>query len=239
MRKSFVAATVAAAALIGSASSADAAFQLVITPTSGPSVTITDGGAGDLSGAVPDGLIIFNGGVGGFTINTTVGSSNAPGTPTLAQLTINSLSISSAGFVGTQGLTFTLSDTNFMAPGAGQNASLVTQLSTTQLPTGTSVTGQSFIGANLGSLTGGTILNLNDVGGLKTSNTVTVPPNPFALENVTSVSVLGQGLGTELTVQVTGITAVAVPAPAGLILALTGLPVLGFGGWLRRRRTKA
>lgn len=28
----------------------------------------------------------------------------------------------------------------------------------------------------------------------------------------------------------------SVPAPAGLVLALTGLPALGIGGWLRRRR---
>jgi len=34
------------------------------------------------------------------------------------------------------------------------------------------------------------------------------------------------------------VTAV-VPAPAGLVLALTGLPVLGIGGWIRRRRQTA
>ncbi len=32
-----------------------------------------------------------------------------------------------------------------------------------------------------------------------------------------------------------GSTVAAVPAPAGLVLALTGLPVFG-AGWLRRRR---
>jgi hypothetical protein len=31
---------------------------------------------------------------------------------------------------------------------------------------------------------------------------------------------------------------VTVPAPAGVLLALTGLPVLGIGGWLRRRKTE-
>ncbi len=30
-----------------------------------------------------------------------------------------------------------------------------------------------------------------------------------------------------------------VPAPAAVVLALTGLPVLGIGGWIRRRRQMA
>jgi hypothetical protein len=34
-------------------------------------------------------------------------------------------------------------------------------------------------------------------------------------------------------------TLAATPAPAGLVLALTGLPALGIGGWLRRRHKKA
>jgi hypothetical protein len=29
-----------------------------------------------------------------------------------------------------------------------------------------------------------------------------------------------------------------VPAPAGLVLALTGLPCLGLGTWFRRRKAK-
>jgi hypothetical protein len=32
---------------------------------------------------------------------------------------------------------------------------------------------------------------------------------------------------------------ISVPAPAGLVLAITGMPVLGLGAWFRRRRTGA
>jgi hypothetical protein len=46
--------------------------------------------------------------------------------------------------------------------------------------------------------------------------------------------------GADHTTSYSGnVTATAVPAPAGAVLALTGLPVLGIGGWLRRRKQPA
>jgi hypothetical protein len=75
---------------------------------------------------------------------------------------------------------------------------------------------------------------------------VTLLPNPdsflftrsgnFALNQDLTVA-LTNNINT--TGQVELLTTVApVPAPAGLVLALTGMPVLAFGGWMRRRWLK-
>jgi len=45
----------------------------------------------------------------------------------------------------------------------------------------------------------------------------------------------GEGAANVSTIQ-QNFSQVAVPAPAGVVLALTGLPVLGLGRWLRRRQ---
>src|SRR5262245_64206643 len=86
-----------------SASFADAAFVMTIADSDGNSYTVNDnnippGTALDLDPA--SGQIIFSGTLGAFNIQISVGTSNAPGTPSLAQLTINNTSISSAGFTG-------------------------------------------------------------------------------------------------------------------------------------------
>jgi len=238
--KQLTLAAVAAVAVFCAPSSAKAAFVMTITVLDAntntviASETINDnntpaGTATDLSPAV--GRIIFDGSIGGFDIQTSTGTSNAPGTPTLAQLTINNLSIDSDGLaVGdNRTVVITLSDTGFTSPlGA---ATVESQLSTTQLPTGTTVDFVSQLnGVDLSPL------GLGTVGGTRVTDQVTIGTNPFTLANVTTFTVLGQGLNTGLTIQTTGLTAVAVPAPAGLLLALTGLPALGFGYMLRRRK---
>lgn len=53
--------------------------------------------------------------------------------------------------------------------------------------------------------------------------------NEFTLANLT--------IGAASSLQLTGTTNLsAVPAPATMVLALGSLPLLGFGGWLRRRK---
>jgi len=222
----FLCAVLVGTALLGAPTQADAAFTLTITDGTN-TVNITDNGSGDLSSN--SGRIVFDGTVGLFDIQTSIGTSNAPGTATLAQLTINNLSISSAGFTGTQTLTITLQDTGFTSPTG--KAGLESQVSTTQLPANTTVTYQSF----LDSFTG-TQLSLNTVGGTRINEDVTISSTPYTLKSVTSYTITGQGANTTLTVQTTGLTAVAVPGPAGLALALVGIPVAGFGYWRRRQK---
>jgi hypothetical protein len=75
-------------------------------------------------------------------------------------------------------------------------------------------------------------------------------PNPstFAFDRTNPMFTLAQDLSLTLTNDtntsgqnelVTTVTPPsAVPAPAGLVLVLTGMPVLAFGGWVRRRWLK-
>jgi len=220
-----VAAVLVGAATLGSPTQAHAGFTLSVTDGTN-TANITDNGSGDLDSAA--GSIIFSGALGVFNINITVGTSNAPGTPSLAQLTINNTSITTTGFTGSKTLTFTLEDTGFTAP-TGSSLSLLSQVSTTQLPSNTNVTYQSFLNNN-----GGTQLSLNTVGGTSGSDPVNISSSPFTLKSVTAFALTGTG--SSETVQFTGLTAVAVPAPAGVVLALTAAPFLGLGCWLRRRQ---
>jgi len=85
----------------------------------------------------------------------------------------------------------------------------------------------------------------NSPGGSTTPITLSPATSIFLLPNPTNTFSLSQtlsltlGNGATNAGQVQGTTTVTVPAPAGVILALTGMPVLGFAGWLRRRGKKA
>jgi hypothetical protein len=57
---------------------------------------------------------------------------------------------------------------------------------------------------------------------------------PFSLTNVTVFTFTGQ-IGDTANIS-NSVATSATPAPAALVLALTGIPVLGCGAWLRRRR---
>jgi len=229
-----VVAAAVAAVTLGAPSRADAGFKLTISDGSN-SVQVDDnvvygippaGFANDLDPAA--GQVIFSGVIGVFNINITTGTSNAPGTPTLAQLTINNTSITSAGFTGSKTLTFTLEDTGFTAP-TGSGLFLISQLANTQLPSGSTVGYQSFLNG-----TGGTALSLNTVGGASASNAVSISTTPYTLKTVATVTVTGTG-GAQ-TVQFNGLTAVVVPAPASLLLALSAVPALGLGRLFRRKK---
>jgi len=217
-------AALAVAVLLGTSYPARAAFSLTLHETGFADQTITDNGAGDLSSAT-GGVITFAGTYGTFDIQISVGTSNSASGAQPAQLTINNTSITSTSGGS---LTVTLTDTGFTAPGTG-NAFLDTQLSTTQLPLGSTVTSHSEVNG-----TAGGDVALNTVSGGLREDIVAIGTTPYTLSNVTTFNLAGAG-----TLQFTGITtATAVPAPAGVVLALTGLPVLGLG-WLRRRRKRA
>jgi hypothetical protein len=178
-----------------------------------------------------NGVISYAGSVGDFNIQWTFGYSNAPGTGNLAELAINNSSVSTQGFTGDRTLTITLKDDSFYAPANTPGLSLVSQLATTQLPGNSNVTFQSFLDNNPGYL-----LTLDTIGGVTTSNSVSVTNTPYTLANVTTYTVHGQGTGNQLLVQSTGLTAVTTPAPPGVVLTLAGIPFVGFGCWLRRRQ---
>jgi len=70
-----------------------------------------------------------------------------------------------------------------------------------------------------------------------TAGNNTVPGGtPFSLTDVLSFTfALDAGSG-QATANVSASTVASVPAPAGVVLALAGLPCLGIGTWLKRRR---
>jgi hypothetical protein len=81
------------------------------------------------------------------------------------------------------------------------------------------------------------VVKIDSLGAASVLDAVSIPNSPYTLGNVTTYTIHGQGAGTSLTVQTTGLTAVTVPAPSGVVLALAGVPLAGFGCWLRRRKT--
>jgi len=59
---------------------------------------------------------------------------------------------------------------------------------------------------------------------------------PFSMTDSAFFSFTVNAGSGQVTANVSGSTVASVPAPAALVLALTGAPVLGVGTWLRRRR---
>jgi len=82
------------------------------------------------------------------------------------------------------------------------------------------------------------IINSNptNAAALATASAMFSPSLPvkYSLTSVTKITLNGAGD----SISMVGSTAVTAPAPAGLVLALTGLPCLGLA-WLRRRKQQA
>jgi len=219
-------AVLAGAALAAGPSPAHAAFTLTLHETGFADQIVTDNNisSGDVDSR--GGVITFSGTFGTFNIQISVGTSNSASGVQPGQLTINNTSITTTSGGA---LTVTLADTGFTAPGTG-NAFLDTQLSTTQLPTGSTVTSHSAVNG-----TAGGNVTLNTVSGGLREDIVLVGTNPFTLSNVTAFNMAGAG-----TLQFTGITTVtAVPEPGTMAMAFSALPLLGLGYWRHRRRGQA
>lgn len=259
MRKFFIAAAVAVVALLGVSSSSDAAFRLRIETgtTTGPGVVITDGvnetglAAG---GAGAADTIVFTGNVGTFGLNVTTGAK----TPTLAApnffeaMDLSNITISSGG-AGTLRLILE-------ADGFGSLTPDGTVLSFRQeggggltAPAGSTITFQSFADdanavPNLGPDLNvpGALASVTGIGaGSPASVTKTFGPGGFDTTASTSFTKNGTySMYMVVTVTFTGTGSVSwdnmigtSPAPAGLVLALVGMPVMGLGAYIRRRRT--
>lgn len=182
--------------------------------------TTTSASGGDLD--LRAGVIVYSGSYGGFGIQLSMSTSNSGQAVLPAILTINNTSISSTTG-GT--LTVTVEDDHFTVPLSGRPVDLQSQLSTTQLPTGSQITLTSYLDGNPG-----TPILLTTVGGSLVSDSVTIGSNPYTLRSVTTFTLSGAGM-----VQFTGNTAVALPEPGTLVMGLLAVPLLGVGYRLRRR----
>jgi len=239
MRKFFIAAAVAVISLIASGSTAQAGFVVTVHETGFTDQTFnfTSGGINNDTGSVT---------IGQYSVNIS-GFDSAPGISTLfggALVSQNTFTITTTS-AATAPLVVTVQDDTFnsgpYAPGTA--ATVRNSLSTTAISPFGTVTANGFMigGSTLTtpdiSLNGGTDGNLGD----KVANSISGPVAPlgltFTLGNVSTVDFSGNGGIGAANFTVT--TLAPVPAPAGLVLALTGLPMLGIGGWIRRCRQTA
>lgn len=255
MRKFFLLAAVAVASVLSLGTSADAAFRLRVETgtTTGPGIVVTDEAAGEsgmagLFAGTPN-AIGFAGSIGQFVLNVTTGTSTpfliTPGfyeAIDLSNVTINS------GGAGTLRLILARSDFGSFTPdGAISFRSDVGGVLTSAA--GSTVSFQSFADdsnaiPNLGA-------DVNPVGALAAVTGIGTPlitqtfgNGAFSASNEVDFAKTGTySVYTVVTVNFTGAGSVSfnhtigtAPAPAGLLLALTGAPVLGIGAWVRRRR---
>jgi hypothetical protein len=220
-------------ALFGTSTQAQAGFSLTLTSNTG-TITVNDGDANDSAPAA--GVIVYQGLVGNMNVAVTTGSSNAGFNGLTPALGITNLTTSGAK---NDNLTLTLTDTGFTAATSPSSATVTSQLSTTQIPNGSvNVSYQSIVDGQATQ-----IISLNGVGGTVTSNPalngVVVSGTPYTITSVTkihfnSAANLFQATGnTTLDLPQGG--PLPTPAPAGLVLALSGAPFFLAFSRLRRR----
>jgi len=214
------------AVFLGFCSPAQAAFALKLTSSGGATVTITDGGGGDDNGAA--GAITFIGGVGGYTINVTTSLSKPIlGSAASPHMDLNYITVKTTS--GAETLTIEATDKDFVT----SPISLVNAYGGTN--NGNSSTYQSFW--DNGNAEFGTSGGMSDVlgpfgpGEFSGSNSMDVTGGtPYSLTQRVVISANGAANASgnaELT---------PVPAPPGLVLSLIGIPIVGLGAWLGRRR---
>jgi hypothetical protein len=211
------------AALLTSLGTARADYTLTLHEAGYTDQTISYSGS-----ALPGqpAYINYVGGFGGFAIVVEVSTSTSNLPNSLPTLTINNLELSTTAG-SPQTLQITVQDTGFSNQSVGTGpVSLISQLSTTQVPTGSGVTYQSFLNGNAGNQ-----LSLNSVGGAQDTTLLTSVTNPFTLKSVTTVTVSGMGV-----IQTSGITLVQAPEPATMGAAFSMVPVLAAGLWWKRRK---
>jgi len=259
MRKFFFTAAVAVATLVGTTSSADAAFRMRAEQgtTTGPGVVLTDNAAGDQSALANS--IQFSGTLGIFSLNVSVGTKTPflqiPGS--FEGLDLTNVSINSTG-AGTLRLIIESDDFGAITPDGGlalrneiggvlsaPAGSTLTSVAygadSSDMPAfGADVTSPGVIAAIPGAGAG-------SIGNGATSVSQSFGPGAFGGSKETAFAkVGGYSLYNVVTVNFTGAGSVSFnsvtstnPAPAGLVQALAAMPVFGFGAWVRRRRTLA
>jgi hypothetical protein len=258
MRKFLFAAAIAVVSLFSAARSAEATFQMRIESgtTTGPGVVITDESAsesGVTAGAfagTPN-AISFSGSIGQFTLNVTTGTStpflSAPSFYEAQDLTNVTINSSGAGT-----LRLILSKDNYGAGTPDGNLTFKSDVGgVLTAGAGSSITFASYVDDGNGIPNLGHDQNpvgaLDPVTGVGTAAiTQTFGPGVFSDSTGVAFSKTGTySIYQVVTVTFTGAGSVSfndtvgtAPAPAGLVLALTGLPALGVGNWLRRRRNR-
>jgi len=222
------------AAILSAPSQAEAAFQLRFstTGTGGPFTTITDNVGLDTN--LTAGVIAVN--VGALSI---VGTSSSFISPTL---TLLDLQVSGIAAAGTYDLVIDTTVDGINTEPPPQLLHFAYNGSITPPGSGLSVSMQTWVD-DLNALFG-----ISGLGIVANTGAKVVPPNvsgdivfsaspdysATARVHITGTSLLPASLSLDNNNSI-----VPTPAPAGLLLVLSGMPALGFGAWLRRRRRQA
>jgi len=200
--------------------------------------------------------VSFSGNTTDFHISLVGGASNNPGTSSSAFVDITSLTVYNLNSATNQ-LKLVLSEAGFTSPSTGtlmmsssgsastnvapaspfagtNNVTFLSTLNTSNVLFATS--GNSTAAQSTGSIDGSTNGSFKF---LPDPDTLTFSgASPFSLTNTTTITLTGASNGTP-SVSTTGDTTVspvtATPAPGGVVLAASALPML-IGGWFLRRR---
>jgi hypothetical protein len=195
---------------------ANAAFTLTLS-SNGYSETFHETSPGVIS--------VSEFGLNGFLFQGDFATSNSHTGQSPAYLTLTQASVRNWWTGGIRELTITLVDTDFVAPLGQVNVN--TNLVALDLNGSGNIRSQSFVnGVQVGD-----DVTLAGAGSGRSSGSTFIEGNRYTLSSVTTIR-LGQG-GILLS---NGSTEVSpVPAPATVVMALAGVPVLGAFGWMRRR----
>jgi hypothetical protein len=177
-------------------------------------------------------------------MSATIGSGNSPGTPTVAALALSSIFIS---FGNATTLTIDVSDQGFTNP-TGSPVTAMTSGSATASPTNKMDVGfaiETWLNPGNG-LFAKTPPPLDNFSASIAPGMSAAEPGAFASVNAAAPYSLTLEMryvplqaGDAITDSSSALSVIGIPEPAGIILALTGLPFLGAGWLLRRRRKQA
>jgi len=172
-----------------------------------------------------------------FKIVNLAGEANQ--TPGVASLngSNTSITLTDKGSAGPHVLHITITGTGYTNPTAPVTVSSQIGGSVGLANTGDTLTFQSFVpsGNGLGAQNP-TVTTAKSYQNTINPTLSTQPTGTYSIEQTIDIKLITTGDNLNFS-STTDLTAVA-PAPAGIILALTGLPSLLFGAWVRRRKAK-
>ena len=225
LRKVSCVALLAAAWLVGSAGTANATFTLKVNGTTvatGVSGTMALGSTIATSGTVTFAGVsfkltadsFFDSVQGIYVVNTTVTSLKRASTSGSSLLTIEAID-DSVGFASPLGNPFMV-------------------FSDSQPPTRPSATG-SFSGILESEIDGSTVISAGIPSFNGPVTTSVVDPTAFVINNRTILTIMGKYSFSQLITE-TDVQPTVTPAPAGILLAVTAMPIFGLFGFMKRRK---